>query len=289
MNIFSHHKIIENQNGVEIILYINPNEEFSEELGKANHKTETIENQAQKYVKSRFSNMKVNAIKIMSGAILLTTLSIATMEDHAVEAASNGDNTIVQASYTVKPGDTLSEIAAKNGTTVNAIKSTNNLTSDFLRVGQALTVPTSEAAINPYTGVKEETPKTIHYTVKSGDTLSQIAKDYNTTVSAIQQSSGLSGDFIRVGQALIIPSNQVKDQTHQKQQVEYSEEDLEWLSKIIHSEARGESLDGQIAVAAVILNRVNSNLFPNSVKEVIFEQNNGRYQFTPAGSGSIYT
>lgn len=56
---------------------------------------------------------------------------------------------------------------------------------------------------------------------------------------------------------------------------------------MIYSEARGESLQGQIAVGAVILNRVNSPLFPNSVKEVLFQISNGYYQFTPAQTGAL--
>src|SRR5690606_27200723 len=47
--------------------------------------------------------------------------------------------------------------------------------------------------------------------------------------------------------------------------------------------------EGQIAIGAVIMNRVNSPLFPNSVKEVLFEKSYGYYQFTPAETGAIHT
>ncbi len=67
----------------------------------------------------------------------------------------------------------------------------------------------------------------------------------------------------------------------------YSEDDLYWLSRIIHAEAQGESLAGQIAVGNVILNRVASSEYPNTVYDVIFDRKNG-VQFTPVINGAIY-
>jgi len=74
-----------------------------------------------------------------------------------------------------------------------------------------------------------------------------------------------------------------------EQQKVGNKEEVEWLAKMIHSEARGESLEGQIAVGAVIVNRVNSPLFPNNIKDVLFEKSYGYYQFTPAENGALLT
>lgn len=63
---------------------------------------------------------------------------------------------------------------------------------------------------------------------------------------------------------------------------------LYWLSRIIHAEAGAEPYNGKVAVGNVILNRVNSNLFPNSVKGVIFEYFQGIPQFSPVEEGTIY-
>ena len=68
----------------------------------------------------------------------------------------------------------------------------------------------------------------------------------------------------------------------------YDSTDLHWLNRIISSEARGESLAGKIGVGNVVLNRVASKSFPNTVKGVVFEVNSGVYQFTPAANGSIH-
>ncbi len=67
----------------------------------------------------------------------------------------------------------------------------------------------------------------------------------------------------------------------------YDETDLYWLSRIISAEARGEPFAGQIAVGNVVLNRVRSSQFPNTVKAVIFDRKYG-IQFSPVASGTIY-
>lgn len=67
----------------------------------------------------------------------------------------------------------------------------------------------------------------------------------------------------------------------------YNSTDLYWLSRIISAEAKGEPFAGQIAVGNVVLNRVRSKQFPNTVKGVIFDTKYGT-QFSPVASGTIY-
>ncbi len=59
------------------------------------------------------------------------------------------------------------------------------------------------------------------------------------------------------------------------------EGDLKLLATIIYCEARGESYDGKVAVGAVVLNRVRSSRFPNTIREVIYSPG----QFSPVLSG----
>jgi len=66
----------------------------------------------------------------------------------------------------------------------------------------------------------------------------------------------------------------------------YNETDLYWMSRIISAESRGESVAGKIAVGNVVMNRLNTPYFPNSIRGVIFDRRGG-VQFTPAYSGSI--
>lgn len=67
----------------------------------------------------------------------------------------------------------------------------------------------------------------------------------------------------------------------------YKENDVYWLSRIIHAESQGEPLDGMIAVGNVILNRVKSPQFPNNIYDVIFDTHFG-VQFTPTSNKTIY-
>ncbi|MFD2209036.1 spore cortex-lytic enzyme [Virgibacillus halophilus] len=64
----------------------------------------------------------------------------------------------------------------------------------------------------------------------------------------------------------------------------YSQNDIKLLSNAVHGEARGEPYEGQVAVAAVILNRVDSPLFPNTVSGVIFQPG----AFTAVADGQIW-
>lgn len=67
----------------------------------------------------------------------------------------------------------------------------------------------------------------------------------------------------------------------------YDETDLYWLSRIIFAESGNQCLDGMLGVGNVVLNRVESGAFPDSVYEVIFDSRYG-IQFSPVETGSIY-
>ena len=62
---------------------------------------------------------------------------------------------------------------------------------------------------------------------------------------------------------------------------------MSWLSRIIYAESGGESITGQIAVGNVILNRVKSSQFPDTVEGVIFDRKDA-VQFEPVGNGRVY-
>ena len=60
---------------------------------------------------------------------------------------------------------------------------------------------------------------------------------------------------------------------HNDSLIYLTKEDLDLMAKIVYAESKGEPYEGKVAVASVILNRVLSPGFPNSVKEVIFQEN----------------
>lgn len=67
----------------------------------------------------------------------------------------------------------------------------------------------------------------------------------------------------------------------------YRSDEVFWLARIIHAESSGEPLLGKIAVGGVVLNRVSSPLYPNTIYSVIFDRKWG-VQFSPILNGTIY-
>lgn len=67
----------------------------------------------------------------------------------------------------------------------------------------------------------------------------------------------------------------------------YNEDDVYWLSRIINAEAGNQPFLGKMAVGNVVLNRVRSSQYPNSIYGVIFDRKHG-IQFSPIANGTIY-
>ncbi len=106
--------------------------------------------------------------------------------------------------YYVQPGDTLSAIAWRFGTTIQSLMSVNGIYNpDMIYVGQCLTIPGSAPSPAP----PAPTPSCgYYYSVVSGDTLSSIAYRHGTTVQALARANGLKYPYmIYTGQRLHIP------------------------------------------------------------------------------------
>lgn len=67
----------------------------------------------------------------------------------------------------------------------------------------------------------------------------------------------------------------------------YTADELNWMSRIISAESRGEPMLGKLAVGTVVLNRVASSEFPDNIHDVIFDRKWG-VQFQPVANGTIY-
>lgn len=145
-------------------------------------------------------NTTVTDLKSMNH---LTTDTIKIGQILTVPDSTSSAPTVNQAAstYTVQSGDSLSAIAKKFNTTVTDLKSMNHLTSDLIKVGQVLTVTASSTS--PAASVNQTVST---YTVQSGDSLSLIAKKFNTTVENLKSLNHLSTDIIKVGQVLTVNS-----------------------------------------------------------------------------------
>lgn len=175
-------------------------------------------------------------------------------------------------SYVVKPGDTLFLIAKAYGITVDSLIKYNNLKTTTIYPGQVLQLPpcTSSDRI--------QNPSYIKYIVQPGDTLYLIAKAYGTTADRIMADNNLTTTWIYPGQVLYINTA-----TTGVSRGEVSSSDAYLLAQLIYAEARGEIFEGQVAVGAVVLNRVKDPRFPKTIRDVIYEP----WQFESVLNGQI--
>lgn len=74
-----------------------------------------------------------------------------------------------------------------------------------------------------------------------------------------------------------------------KAKYQLSQEEYDVLLRIVESEAGSEDITGKMLVAGVIMNRVESKSFPNTVKKVVFQRENGTAQFSPTVDGRYYS
>lgn len=175
------------------------------------------------------------------------------------------------APHKVLKGDTLWKLGEQHGVTVDELKKVNHRQNDIIYIGETLTIP-------DHNTVAEVSSPVIHK-VTTGDTLFNISKQYGVTVEGLKAANHLQNDTIYIGQTLTI-GNGVSSAV--------SPEEKDLLFRLVEAEAKGEPYQGKVAVAMVVLNRVASPEFPNSIHDVIYQPlENGGYQFTPVGNGAI--
>ncbi|NRG48134.1 cell wall hydrolase, partial [Bacillus sp. CRN 9] len=120
------------------------------------------------------------------------------------------------------------------------------------------------------------------YMVKKGESLFDIATQLGVSEMEIQQMNFKKTSKIKVGEKLVVPEK-MKQERSQEPPAKLSENEQDLLARLVHAEAKGEPYEGKIAVAEVVLNRVSDDRFPDSVKEVIYQDK----QFQPVDNGSI--
>jgi len=102
-------------------------------------------------------------------------------------------------------------------------------------------------------------------------------------VMYFQRKNGLTADGIVGAKTLKALGISTSGSSTSTNGSNYSDNDLNLLAKLIYGEARGESYTGQVAVGAVVLNRVKSSSFPNTISGVIYQKN----AFTAVSDGQI--
>lgn len=107
-----------------------------------------------------------------------------------------------QTVHVVKAGDTLWDIANKYGVTVNSLQQNNRLSSDRLQIGMKLVVNSTTTSRNQTPTLAADSNNI--YTVRSGDNLWTIARNFNTTVQQLMSLNNLSSDRLNVGDRLYV-------------------------------------------------------------------------------------
>ncbi|MEQ9105550.1 MAG: LysM peptidoglycan-binding domain-containing protein [Rhodothermales bacterium] len=104
--------------------------------------------------------------------------------------------------HVVRRGETLSGLATRYNVPLDNIRGWNSMSGSRINVGQRLTIYTDGRSAPATTTAESNEP--VQYTVKRGDTLSQIAESYGVGVSQLRQWNSISGSNIRIGQRLTV-------------------------------------------------------------------------------------
>ncbi|MFS0864910.1 cell wall hydrolase [Fredinandcohnia sp. 179-A 10B2 NHS] len=153
--------------------------------------------------------------------------------------------------YTVQDGDTMSDIAREVGVTLEELAKANPQVEDLDLIFPGQHINTDFDTNSP------ELSKGVHYIEDMKEEV-KVA----TTESAPKEETKVAS----------VSTN-----------VKYTEAEIDLLARIVRAEALGESFEGKVAVAAVVLNRVESPKFPDTIRGVIYQ----RGQFSPVSNGSI--
>ena len=159
----------------------------------------------------RWNGLKSNNIRVGQRLVIYRGgggPSTSSSSSSTAAAAPSSSSSSTQSStptgtYTVKSGDTLSGIATRHGVTVNQLKQWNGLTSNNIKVGQKLKLNSSSSASSASASSSGDYST---YTVKSGDSLYSIAKNYSgVSAQDIMNFNGMSSSNIKPGMKIKIP------------------------------------------------------------------------------------
>jgi N-acetylmuramoyl-L-alanine amidase len=205
--------------------------------------------------------------------LVAASVSLATVPVSAAPAHASSP-------HWVQPGESLWSLAEANGTTVTAIQALNGLWGQWtLQPGQKLWIPAPGERV---------------HVVSPGETLYEIASWYGVTPAELRADNGLGSDLLRPGQALLVPAaaDETAGATGELRLAAVGSGAGVWLTQgeryllaqLVTAEAQGEPYAGQVAVAAVVLNRMKSPLFPHTLAGVIYQPG----QFQPVSNGTLY-
>lgn len=117
------------------------------------------------------------------------------------------------------------------------------------------------------------------YQIKKGDSLFKISKRFGVSLSSLKKTNRLKNNKIKTGNKIWILDSPKKPMRSSR-----GAKDIYLLARLINGEARGESYQGQVAVGAVIMNRIKSGRFPKTIADNIFKKG----EFESVSNGQIW-
>ncbi len=139
------------------------------------------------------------------------------------------------------------------------------------------------------------------YTVEKGDTLTEIAEEHDVSLHALSEANPQikDVDLIFIGEEVNtntdtkvetkpevkkeVKSEVKPEPTEPAPEANASQSEKALLAKLVEAEAKDETYTGKVAVAEVVLNRVESNNFPDTISNVVYQEG----QFSPVSNGAI--
>jgi N-acetylmuramoyl-L-alanine amidase len=150
----------------------------------------------------------------------------------------------------------------------------------------------------------------INERIVKGDTLWELDQQYDVTFNSIKAENDLSNNLILIDEILQIPTPltavlsqstpmlekaeqpiepqaEIKEVETAEPAITLSNEEKDLFARLVEAEAKGESYEGKVAVATVVLNRLGSPEFPDTVTNVINEVVGSAYAFSSVQNGEI--
>lgn len=312
---FISHTLEQTEEGYIVTLYTETqDEEFANEFNnnESSLGNDMLNKSIMSYIKEHLPSIKIKLIKVMAGSILLLTISMAALEAslQVVHASITYTQTQIQQALENAPANIVLDGKLLNMSQSSIILE-DTAYGSLREICESLGISIEwDETFSHAEIVKDD----IELSFKIGDTNCilngrntpmppSIIVNGKTMVSLrfLSETFGFKFSWNDRLRTTVISSTNYMPPEHELELIvpkpvennsgevqSYSQEDLYWLSRLVHAESQGESYNGKLAVANVILNRVKSNEFPNDIKSVIFDKNYG-VQFTPTINGEIYS
>lgn len=152
-----------------------------------------------------------------------------------------------------------------------------------------------------FIGLQTHTAEAItEHQVLKGDRLWKLGQQYGITMNNLKRDNNLQNNRLYIGEKLhlpdptkvvaiqsSVPENKMSKKERKKSDVSISNKEKDLLARLVEAEAKGESYQGKVAIATVVLNRVDSPQFPNTITNVIKQVVGDSYAFSPVQNGEI--